>query len=358
MSKKGNHVNLVVLSISFIIISLSFLTMPVYSWEIDNTGTVYNIVDGDTIDVTSVGRIRLADIDCPESGESGGAEATQYISSLIYQKDVYVDVDDITGTDPYGRVVAVIYVYYDDTRLKNVNKAMLVAGHADIWDFDNNEFNPYSWTLYVNYQSSPPPDPPPPDPPPPDPPPPDPTPDNTPNPQLALTKVYIGIGVGGSVIVASVITGNYALKNKKKIKSKIRKLRKSQFRNISNKPRHQYTQTVRSAKVVKPKVNINQIKDITANARNISISGNVEKVNEIRDFVRKDGSHGRISSFNISDGTGTMRVVLWDENCLLLSQIDVGKQVKIVNVYSKINDFYKKNNIELHFGNFSKLEII
>ena len=109
---------------------------------------------------------------------------------------------------------------------------------------------------------------------------------------------------------------------------------------------------------MKPKVNINQIKDITANARNISISGNVEKVNEIRDFVRKDGSHGRISSFNISDGTGTMRVVLWDENCLLLSQIDVGKQVKIVNVYSKINDFYKKNNIELHFGNLSKLEII
>ncbi len=70
MSKKGNRFNLVVLSISFIIISLSFFTIPVYSWEIDETGTVYNIVDGDTVDVTSVGRIRLADIDCPESGES------------------------------------------------------------------------------------------------------------------------------------------------------------------------------------------------------------------------------------------------------------------------------------------------
>ena len=92
MSKKGNHFNLVVLSISFIILSLSFFTNSAYSWEIDQTGTVYNIVDGDTVDVTSVGRIRLADIDCPESGESGCIAATQYISSLIYQKEVYVDV--------------------------------------------------------------------------------------------------------------------------------------------------------------------------------------------------------------------------------------------------------------------------
>jgi len=198
--------------------------VAVFSWEIDETGTVYNIVDGDTVDVTSVGRIRLADIDCPESGESGGTAATQFISSLIYQKEVYVDIDDITGKDIYDRWVAVIYVYYNDTHLKNVNEAMLVAGHAVIDDYSNNEFNPYSWILYVTYQTNPPPDPPPPDPPSPDPDPP--PPDITPNPQLALTDVYVGIGVGSSVIVASVITGNYALKNKKKIKSKIRSVRK------------------------------------------------------------------------------------------------------------------------------------
>ncbi len=363
MSKKGNRFNLVVLSISFIIISLNFFTIPVYSWEIDKTGTVYNIVDGDTVDVTSVGRIRLADIDCPESGEAGGAAATQYIGSLIYQKEVYVDVDDITGTDPYGRVVAVIYVYYDDNNLKNVNKAMLVAGHAEIWDFDNNEFNPYSWTLYVSYQSNPPPDPPPPDPPPPDPPPPDPPPPDPPPPDDPLppdyTTTYVGIAVGGSLIAASVITGTYAFKNKEKIKSKIRSMKRSMSKNTQNRAKPKHVNTVSSPKTVSPQANKTQIKDITSNMRNISIHGKVEKVDEIRDFVRKDGSHGRVGSFILSDETKSIRVVLWDNKCSLLNQSNfvVGGQVKIMNAHSKINTFYGKNDIEIHLGKFSKLEI-
>ncbi len=359
MSKKGNHVNLVVLSISFIIISLTLFTIPVYSWEIDQTGTVSNIVDGDTVDVTSVGRIRLADIDCPELNESGYAAASQHISSLIHQKTVYVDIDDITGKDPYDRWVAVIYVYYNDTHLKNVNKAMLVAGHAVINNFTNNEFDPYSWTLYVNYQSSPPPDPPPPDPPPPDPPPQD-DPSPTPNPsQPDFTAAYVGIGVGSSVIVASVITGTYTLKNKKKMKLKIRKVKNFLFKKPLSAPSPQYTKSVSIAKTISLNDNKTQIKDITENMRNISIHGKVENINKIRDFIRKDGSHGRVGSFSVSDETGTIRIVLWDNKCSVLSQKNfaVGKQVKIVNAYSKLNIFYGKNDVEIHFGKFSNLEI-
>ncbi|HEC38500.1 hypothetical protein LCGC14_0705950 [marine sediment metagenome] len=356
MSKKGNHTNLVVLSISFIIISLNFFIIAGYSWEIDSTGTVYNIVDGDTIDVTSVGRIRLADIDCPESGESGGVEATQYISSLIYQKEVYVDVDDVSGTDPYGRVVAVIYVYYDDTRLKNVNKAMVAAGHADIWDFDNNEFNPYSWTLYVNYQSNPPPDPSPPD----DPLPPDPVLPDDSSPQLSPKGVdYVWLGVGGTIITIGAITGTYALKSKKKLKPKLRNVKNVLFKKPRSNPKPQYTKTVSNTKGISLKDSKTLIKDITPSLSNLYISGKVEKINDVRDFVRKDGSHGRVGSFSISDETGTIKIVLWDNNCSLLSQnnIAVGKQVKIVNVYSKINSIYGKNDLEIHFGKFSKLEI-
>ena len=365
--KKGYHTSLVILSISFIFISLNFFTITGYSWEIDSTGTVFNIVDGDTIDVTSVGRIRLADIDCPESGESGGVEATQYISSLIYQKEVYVDVDDVSGTDPYGRVVAVIYVYYDDTRLKNVNKAMVAAGHADIWDFDNNEFNPYSWTLYVNYQSNPPPDPSPPD----DPLPPDPTPpgDSSPpdpvlhddsSPQLSPKGVtYVWMGVGGTVITIGAITGTYALKSKKKLKLKLRNVKNVLFKKPRSNPKPQYTKNVSNTKAISLNDNKTLINDITPSLSNIYISGKVEKINDVRDFMRKDGSHGRVGSFSISDETGTIKIVLWDNNCSLLSQnnITVGKRVKIVNAYSKINSFYGKNDLEIHFGKFSKLEI-
>ena len=207
MKKKSNWLLLVFLTVCIIGISLSIFSLRVYAWEIDRTGNVTYIVDDDTLDVSGVGRIRLADIDCPEPGEPGASAASQYLSSLVYQEKVYIDVDDITGTDPYGRIVAVIYVYYDATRLKNVNKALLVLGHAEIWDFDNNEFNPYNWTLYVMYQSDPPPDPPPPPPAPPD----DPTPsDNNSNLFMA-----IGVGIGGFSIFVVVIIGLYYSNNSK-----------------------------------------------------------------------------------------------------------------------------------------------
>lgn len=125
---------------------------PQFQWEIDAQGDVTNIVDGDTYDMTSIGRVRLADIDCPDQGEAGCEAATSYMTSLIDGKHVYVDIDDVYQTDVYGRYVCVTYVRYNSTHLLNVNKDLLVRGYATIWNF-NNEFDPYEWPLYVYYTS-------------------------------------------------------------------------------------------------------------------------------------------------------------------------------------------------------------
>lgn len=103
-----------------------------FQWEIDSQGTVTNIVDGDTYDLSSIGRIRLADIDCPDQGEAGCQAATDYLTSLINGEYVYVDIDDVYQTDVYGRYVVVTYVRYNSTHLLNVNKDLLVRGYAVI----------------------------------------------------------------------------------------------------------------------------------------------------------------------------------------------------------------------------------
>ena len=64
---------------------------------------------------------------------------------------MYLDIDDVYGTDPYDRTVGVAYVRYNSTHLLNVNKDLLVQGYATIWNFDN-EFNPYEWDLFVYYE--------------------------------------------------------------------------------------------------------------------------------------------------------------------------------------------------------------
>lgn len=118
------------------------------AFEVDATGEVYRVVDGDTIDVASLGRVRLADIDTPERGQAGYQEAADYTSSLVLGRRAYLDIDDLHGTDRYGRWVCVVYVRHNSTHLLNVNEALLERGLAALDDFPN-EFNPRAWTLYL-----------------------------------------------------------------------------------------------------------------------------------------------------------------------------------------------------------------
>jgi micrococcal nuclease len=123
------------------------------SIEIDAITVVSRVIDGDTFDTTSQGRIRLADIDTPESGQNGYYEAGNFLSDLVLAKTVYLDIDDVYRTDPYDRLVCVVYVDYNSTYLMNVNKALLVGGYAAITNFEN-EFNPDTWSLYSSSKSA------------------------------------------------------------------------------------------------------------------------------------------------------------------------------------------------------------
>ena len=118
-------------------------------------GRVSKVVDGDTFDVTleshdsriseDLIRIRLADIDTPEvrgpKACAAGKKASAYTKAWLLGRTVSLDLDDKTGKDSYGRWVAVCYL--QDGR--NFNKMLVDAGHAEIKDFTNNEFDPQSW---------------------------------------------------------------------------------------------------------------------------------------------------------------------------------------------------------------------
>jgi len=133
----------------------------VSAFETDSLGIVTYVVDGDTIDVLATSgfmkgseyRIRFADINAPELDTEEGYVAKEALKSLLYGKVVYIDVDNLTTYDPYGNVVAVIYLPINETHAMNVNYYMVLNNYATIWDFTNNEFNPYSWVLYETYKS-------------------------------------------------------------------------------------------------------------------------------------------------------------------------------------------------------------
>jgi len=122
--------------------------------EIDKTGTVASVRDGDTFTMASGDKIRLADIDAPELDvpEPGAYAARNYLNSLIYLKTVYLDVD--SGEMSYDRLVCMAYADYNSTHYINVNHAMVSSGYAEIWDHQN-DFSPSNWALYIEKEGQP-----------------------------------------------------------------------------------------------------------------------------------------------------------------------------------------------------------
>lgn len=90
------------------------------------SGRVVGITDGDTIRLLTPDyreyKIRLAEIDAPESGQPFGAKSKRMLSDMIYGKTIEARVND---TDRYGRLVA-------NLRLGNtdINAEMVKLGGA------------------------------------------------------------------------------------------------------------------------------------------------------------------------------------------------------------------------------------
>ena len=137
------------------------------------SGIVTNVVDGDTFDfridkndpriIYEIERVRLADVDSPEMSTPEGEPAKVFATEILLGQRVWLDIDDKSkdGRDPYGRLIAVVYLG-DPSPLQGLqglglqlngtintthpfNRLLVDAGHAVVKDFTNNEFDPASW---------------------------------------------------------------------------------------------------------------------------------------------------------------------------------------------------------------------
>lgn len=79
--------------------------------DADYAGKVVGVSDGDTFTLLTADKkqikVRLSEIDAPESAQPYGTRAKQALSDLIFSKDVQVVKEDI---DRYGRLVGHVYV--------------------------------------------------------------------------------------------------------------------------------------------------------------------------------------------------------------------------------------------------------
>jgi micrococcal nuclease len=91
------------------------------------TGTVAQVIDGDTIELASGERVRYLMIDTPESTtetECFGPEAKELNQTLVEGREITLRYDEVC-TDIYDRLLA-----YVEVSGQEINKVMIERGYA------------------------------------------------------------------------------------------------------------------------------------------------------------------------------------------------------------------------------------
>jgi len=106
-----------------LIVLFFFCNLAVSAERIE--GRVVGVHDGDTVTLLMAGnqqiKIRLAQIDAPESDQAFGQRSKESLSDMVFNKNIRVDKETI---DKYGRTVGTVFVDGLDVNREQVKRGM------------------------------------------------------------------------------------------------------------------------------------------------------------------------------------------------------------------------------------------
>ena len=114
-----------------IILVISLIANTVFGWSYYSGNTVAKVFDGDTFELKNNTRVRLLDIDSPETGLCGYDEAKNRLEELILGK--FVTVKEL-AYEPYNRDQGLVYL-----GKQLINEIMLKEGWGRIMYKDSSQ---------------------------------------------------------------------------------------------------------------------------------------------------------------------------------------------------------------------------
>ena len=105
----------------------------------------------------------------------------------------------------------------------------------------------------------------------------------------------------------------------------------------------------------KDSVYMKDLRELTE-LKGLTIVGQIVTVFDLKSYVKSEGGAGLIYRFVISDKTGDMTVISFDDMATELKQYTIGQILKITNAWKMQEN--KHGKIELHVGNFAKVEVV
>jgi ssDNA-binding replication factor A large subunit len=100
-----------------------------------------------------------------------------------------------------------------------------------------------------------------------------------------------------------------------------------------------------------------QIEDLVSGLNDVTLTGCVKAFYPPRTFFRSNGTEGKIARLLVTDKSGDINVVIWDENAETLEdgKISKGKTVKILHGYVREGLGRK---LEIHVGSRGRIQIL
>jgi replication factor A1 len=111
-------------------------------------------------------------------------------------------------------------------------------------------------------------------------------------------------------------------------------------------------------KIVKKPLRLKiQIQDLVSGLNDVTVAGQVVAVYPPKTFTRRDWTEGKLASLLVSDESGTLRVVLWDDKVELVEKAKIQREQKI-----RISHGYVREGLdgktELHLGQRGSIKVI
>jgi len=106
-----------------------------------------------------------------------------------------------------------------------------------------------------------------------------------------------------------------------------------------------------------PEKRVLKINNVNSGMKNVSIKARVIQISDMREFERKDKNKGKVCNLILTDGTGEIRLTLWDKQASMIEEgkISEGDVIEVKNAFAKENIF---GGVELGLSRLSRIEKI
>ena len=102
------------------------------------------------------------------------------------------------------------------------------------------------------------------------------------------------------------------------------------------------------------KIGFIDLNSLEPNNRDVNVRAMVMRVQEIRTFPKNDGSEGKVLNIGLSDNTGSVRLVAWDDKAVELESLEEMTPIEVIHGYTKEGN----QGIEIHLGSLSTVKTL